>query len=343
MRKEVLWAIAAGIILGLLVAFGVWRINSTLSGNKNRDISQATPTPQPAPFGEFKIVLDKPEENDVVTENSVAVSGLTKPLSWITLSGENGDYTVQSDTTGAFLQDVDLIPGVNQIKVTAFNSVGLQSVTEVLVVYSSSFQIRILPTGSPTGEASGTSDIRQKVAQDVANTLSRPKAYIGTVTDITDSTVQIKTRASEIKQISVKADSTTVINSVGTVSKTVKTADIAIGDFVVAMGYVNTNSVLSAQRILITDPVTEPKINVSQAKVVNVIKKVLTVSLVSNNSQDTVQPDVNTDIKATADGKSNTIKFANIGAGDLIIYVVTTDSKNVSSVRSIFQLQKPQG
>jgi hypothetical protein len=329
--------------LGLIVAFGVWRINSTISGNKNRGISQATPTPQPATLGEFKIVLDKPENNDVVTKNSVTVSGLTKALSWITLSGENSDYTIQSDTSGAFSQDVDLVAGVNQIKVTAFNAAGGQSATEVLVVYSGSFQLKTLPTGSPNGEASGTSDIRQKVAQDVANTISRPKAYIGTVTDITDSTIQIKTTASEIKQISVDSQATTVINSTGTATKQVKTTDVAIGDFIVAMGYVNTNSVLSAQRILITDPVTEPKINVSIAKVASVTRKVLTVNAVSDNSKDTVQPDVNTDIEAVKDGKSTPDKFSNITAGDVIIYVVTTDSKKVDTVRSIFQIQKSQG
>src|SRR5258708_22669331 len=115
MSKEVLWAVAAGIILGLIVAFGVWRINSKLSPNKKFDAS-ATSSPQPVAPGEFKIVLDKPENDDVVTEKAVAVSGLTKPLSWITLSGESGDYTVQSDASGAFSQNVDLVPGVNQIK-----------------------------------------------------------------------------------------------------------------------------------------------------------------------------------------------------------------------------------
>lgn len=340
MRKEVVWAIIAGIVLGLIVAFGVYRINSKMASNKKIDIA-ASPTPQAST--EFKIVLDKPENDDVVTANTVTVSGLTKPVSWVTFSGENADYTVQSDSTGAFSQDVDLIPGVNQIKLTAFNTTGGQSATEVLVVYSSSFQIRTLPTGSPDGQASGTSDIRQKVAQDVANTISRPKAYIGTVTDITDSTVQIKNTASQIEQISIKTDATTVINSVGTVAKTVKTTDIAIGDFIVAMGYIDANSVLGAQRILITDAITKPKINVSEAKVASTTKKALTVSLVSDNSQDTVQPDVNTDIKAISDGKFTPAKFASIGAGDTIIYVVATDAKNVLSIRSIFVIQKSQG
>ncbi len=339
MRKEVAYAIVGGIILGLIVAFGVYRINSTISG-KGRGAGIATPTPKSAALGEFKVVLDKPDENDVITTDSVIVSGLTRPLSWVTFSGENSDYTIQSDTSGVFSQDVELIPGVNQIKVTAFEASGRTSATQVLVVYSSSFREKTLPTDSPN--ASDTSDIRAKVAQDVANTLNRPKAYIGTVTDITDSTVQIKTMGSEIKQISVKTDNTAVINSKGTTQKTVKITDIAIGDFIVAMGYVNGNSVLVAQRILITNPVTEPKITVNIAKVASTTKKALTVNTVSDNKEESVQPDVNTDIKTIKNGESVAVKFSSIVPEDIIIYVITTKG-NDTSVRSIFQTPQSQG
>lgn len=341
MRKEVTYAIAGGVLLGLVIAFGVWRINSSISANKKHNTNFQTPAPKSSTPGEFKIVLDKPENDDVVTSDTVTVSGLTKPQSWITVSGEEGDYIIQSDASGVFSQNVDLIAGVNQIKVTAFypadNAGGVKpSVTEVLVVYSSSFQTRTLPTDAPSGNASGTSDIRQKVAQDVANTMNRPKAYIGTVTDITDSTLEIKTMASEIRQISINRESTSVVNATGKTTKTVKNTDIAIGDFVVAMGYVNGNSVLNAQRILITNPVTEPKIRVNQAKVASLTKKVLTVNTIPDNIEDSIQPNSKTDIQTVKEGKAITAKLGDIKAGNIIIYVVNTDDKGVSSVRSIF-------
>ena len=176
------------------------------------------------------------------------------------------------------------------------------------------------------------------MAQDVANAMNRPKAYIGIVTDITSSTIEIKSTSSQIEQISVSADGTSVVNSTGTTSKTVKISDIAIGDFIVAMGYINGNSVLGAQRILITDPVTEPKLTVSQAKVASVTKKALTVNKFPDNTPDTVTPDKNTDIEAVAANVSKAAKFAAISAEDTVIYVVTTDDKGVNTVRSVFQL-----
>jgi hypothetical protein len=338
MRKEVLWAIVAGIILGLIVAFGVWRINSKVTINKRAVTVNQTPTPVPLGPQELKVVLDKPSQNDVVTEDFISVSGLTKSGSWVTLSGEIGDYIIQADKNGSFTQEVELTPGVNQIKVTTFDQSGNQSTASVAVVYSSSFQKRTSPT--PPTDASDSSDIRKKVAEDLANTINRPKAYIGVITDITDSTVEIKSAQSDIQQISINTESTNVVNMTAKVQKQVKTTDIAIGDFIVAMGYIETNAVLSAQRILITNPIADPKTSINQAKVVSVTKKNVTVSNFPDNTEIVVQPVASTDIKGVVDGKLSTIKLATINTDDILIYISTKDDKNTPSIRTIFQIQK---
>lgn len=308
MRKELVWATIVGISLGLVIAFGVWRVNANLKP-KNIFVN-STPRPKTNP-SDFQIVLDGPENNDVVTTSSTTVSGITKPLSWITVSGEDDDYIIQADNEGVFTQDVNLISGVNQIKITAFDAAGSQSIQKVLVVYSSAFQTKI-SSATPT-DATSDASIRQKVEAKVESLLNKPKAYIGTVTDITDSTIQIKTTESEIKQISTDIDKTTVIKSNPT-TKTVKLTDIAIGDFIVGMGYVNSTSVLSAQRILITDPVTDPRVTATLGKVSDIDKKA-TISKVLKT------------------------KITKIGADDQIIFVTTQD-KEVSTIRSIFVVQK---
>lgn len=338
MRKELSWAIGIGIFFGLIIAFGAWRINT--SSKKEPITTEASPTPSVA-TSEFKIVLDKPEQDDVVTQSSITVSGITKALAWITISGEKGDTALQAGQDGGFSQNIDLISGVNQIKVTAFDPAGAQSIEKVLVVYSSAFQVQNIPSPSPS-DNSTESAIRQKVAADVAAALNNPKAYIGVVTDIADSTVQIKTTDGQIRQISTSDDgSVTVINSKGTTTKTIKLTDIAIGDFIVAMGYVNSKSVLAAQRILVTDPVTEPKIDAYLAKVSDVSKKSITVSGIKDGEPQTVTPGTKTDIESFDSGKLKSIKLANISDNDLIIYVVDSSS-DTPTVRSIFVVQKPQ-
>lgn len=336
MRRELVWAGAIGISFGLIIAFGAWRINSSL---KSKSVAP-TPTPNSQNIGAVTITLDKPEDNDVVTTTPITVSGITKPLSWLTVSGEKGDYIIQSDETGVFSQDVDLLGGVNQIKITVFDSLGNQSFQKVLVIYSSSFQLTVVATPTP-GTSTSESDIRANVAQKVAQALSHPKAYIGTVTDIADSTIQIKTPDSQIEQISIGGDSITVMNVKGTNNKQIKLTDIAIGDFIVAMGYVNSNSVLTAQRILVSDPITAPDISVSIAKVTSNNKKALSVASLKDNQQAAVTPDKNTALESYSNGKTKNIKLADVSQGDMVIYVIDS-SGNSPIVRSIFDIGTPQ-
>ena len=339
MRREIIWVVVIGISFGLIIAFGVWRINSSLNGSKPAN-PEATPSSQ-NPGAEFKITLSTPEDNNVVTASPVTVSGITKPLAWVVISGEKGDYILQSDEKGIFTQDVNLEPGTNQIRLTAFDPTGTQSTQKVLVVYSSAFQLKTVTTSTPAGEASGDAAIREKVAQKVAAAMNQPKAYLGVVTDITSSTIQIKNPESQIEQIAAEDGGITVVNAKGTTSKQVKLTDIAIGDFIVAMGYVNGDKVLRAQRILITDPLKDAGLSVSIGKVTKTTAKALTVADATKGEESIITPSKNTVIMSFLKGKTNSIKIAGVKVDDLIIYV-TDQSATSPFIRSIFDIGTSQ-
>lgn len=334
MRKELIWVGIIGITFGLIIGFGSWRVKSTI---KPKGSSQPTPTPQ-AIVGQYKISLDKPEEGDVLTDTPATVSGITKPLTFLTFSGEKGDYIMQSDENGFFSQDVELIAGINQIKVTLFDTKGSEVSQKVIVVYSSSF--KQIGSASPTpSSASGSAEIDKKVAQKVAQAKSKPKAYFGTVTDIADSTIQIKTTDSQIEQVAIGEPGIVVVNTKGTNNKVLKLTDIAIGDFIVAMGYINGNQVLHAQRILVTDAIIEPKISISMAKVTDVSKKSLNVISIKDSQKIIVTPDKDTNIISFLDKKTKDILLSDIIDDDLVI-IVTDNSGNAPSVRSIFDISQ---
>jgi hypothetical protein len=332
MRKELVWAAGIGIFFGLVIAFGAWRINSSLKTKS----TIPTPTPNSQNITTASITLDKPENDSVVTTTPVTVSGITKPLTWLVFSGEKGDYITQSDETGVFSQDVDLAAGTNQIEVTSLDNQGNQAMQKVMVVYSSSFQLNLGASPTPAS-ATSESDINEAVAQKVAEASKNPKAYIGTVTDIADSTIQIKTIDSQIQQVDIGGGGITVVNVAGKNNKTVKLTDIAIGDFTIAMGYVNGSQVLNAQRILITDPVTEPKISVSLSSVTTVSKKSLTVTDIKSGQSGTITPDKNTDLESFANGKETATKIASVNKNDLVIYVSDTTG-TPAVVRSVFDI-----
>ena len=127
--------------------------------------------------------------------------------------------------------------------------------------------------------------VREKVKEKIQGVLKNPKAYLGIITDKTGDTLQIKNLKGEIQFISVNIENTSFVN-IGKTSKTIKFDDVALGDFVVAMGFQesdstsntnNGNSVLDAKRILVTEAVEPTTRKITFGNVVKIEKKILTL------------------------------------------------------------------
>jgi hypothetical protein len=255
MRKEIVYAVLAGSLLGLVIAFGVWRVNSAL--NKGNSSGPAG-SPSPTPLSELGLTIAKPENESVSIDGKVTISGLTRPTATLVISAEEEDYLIPVNEDGTFKKEIDLIGGVNQILVTSFDASGRSIDEKLTIVYSSEFAKNIktpVPEETPS-TATDNSEIREKVQQKVEEAMLNPKAYLGTVTDIIEDTLQIKSGNGEIKQVSI-ADEAAIVK-IGKTNKDVKAEDIAIGDYIVAMGFPATNGssngkngVLEGQRILI--------------------------------------------------------------------------------------------
>jgi len=138
MRKEILFAVLAGALFGLVIAFGVWKANSTMSQNyPNQTESQETAKPQTPQS--LQITLSEPESYDVVASDAVVVKGITQPNAAISFSAEDSDYVAYANKSGAFEQEIKLTSGVNEIVITAFDSAGNNVGTKLTLVYSSEF------------------------------------------------------------------------------------------------------------------------------------------------------------------------------------------------------------
>ena len=104
MRKEIIFAILAGIIFGLVVALGIWRANSALEDEPATTENTET-TDQTETALDGSLTISQPEENDVVTETSVVVNGITSPNTWVAISADTDALVKVSsnDTTAGFL------------------------------------------------------------------------------------------------------------------------------------------------------------------------------------------------------------------------------------------------
>lgn len=327
MRKELLWAGIIGIIFGVAIGFGVYRVR-----NKTKPDLNATPqSSSVSGTGITKIAINKPEDLRVYTQNPIAVSGLTKPLNWVIVSIEDSDYITSSLEDGTFSIEADFDGGANCVQATSLSADGSSAFQKVLAVFSGSFEA----DNTTPNEATGASEIENSIAEKISQLENPPRAYIGSVTDIAESTIQIKSMDSQIQQISTLDENIAVVDTKGTTNKTVNLTDIAIGDFIVAMGYVDKNDVLSARRVLISSAINETSLNISLYKVKTAGKTSLELTAMAGSEESTLTPSKNTTIKSFSENKTKALSLANISEEDLII-VVSDNTGSPSIIRSIF-------
>lgn len=268
MRKEVWFAIIGGIVLGLVIGFGVYRINFAFKKDDPTEIS-----PTPTPNNQEGLTIAKPNYDDVITSLPQIVSGIAPKDSWVVISTNTIDYLTKTNEKGIFEKEIDLEGGVNQIVISGIVQDKNISSQNLRLIYSTQL-------GTPKPESQTTSSesgVREIVLKKVEDILNSPKAYIGIVTDIAEKTIQLKTDSGTIEQVSAKDEDLTVIKQNPT-AKEVKFTDIAIGDYIVAMGYRNGNHVLSAKRILITQPTPVPQYKIIYGIVKSITKKEIIIN-----------------------------------------------------------------
>lgn len=319
MRKEVLFAIIAGTTIGLVIAFGAWKVVQVV--NKRPKIENVQKTPPPKQTN--SLTISNLTDFDIVTEEKFKLTGLTTPNSPIVVSTLEEDFFTTSKQDGAFEVEIELPAGLSQVKVNQ---------EKLLVVFSTEFNKYLNQDDDNTvkdnennataeGDLKETVDeIREKVKEELATKSLKKTAYVGTITDIASGNIQIKLLTGEIKQISVD-DETSYSNTLKN-NVEVKFNDLAIGDFIVAMGFVsgqntiNNSKVLDGKRILISKTFEE---NTYESEEI----EILTLSKTKIN-----------DITLPKKWKGPNI--SELKEGQKIIIVGNRDEKKSYSLRSIF-------
>lgn len=126
-------------------------------------------------------------------------------------------------------------------------------------------------------EATNEADsVLQKVKEKVEALKKNPKAFIGIVTDKTDTSIQIKDIQGKIELVSITPD-TTHFSKIEKTEIDIKYTDIAIGDYVSALGTFGSANVLNARRVILSPAPSDDRKIVS-GKVDSIVKKEITVS-----------------------------------------------------------------
>lgn len=323
MKKELIFAIIGGSILGILIGFGIYRVNSIVTKNNKAKIVDNKKLSSPK---NFTIALSKLNDNDVILTNPLELSGLTKGGTNLIISTEDKDYLVNVPKEGIFSKEIELTGGINQINLWAVDANGQDTTLSTTLIYSTEFAKLILDTTNKEEVASDS--VRQKIQEVTKN----PKAYVGVVTDISSTTIQLKNAQGAIEQIAYDAD--VVVVKDGKSPKIQKSTDIAIGDYLLAMGLVNGNKVLTAKRIIITSPPTKQDLKFNLVNVENNTKSIVTGIDQKTKEGIKIFLDANTDI---LEGGKQT-KFSSVKANSKIISIGTVNTDGVKA-RTIYIIQ----
>lgn len=84
----------------------------------------------------FDLEVSSPEDNSLVFDPSIVISGKTDPKSTVLVSNNQKDLGLEADKDGNFTKVVTLAPGVNYLSINAFNPEGGIKLKKLTVYYS---------------------------------------------------------------------------------------------------------------------------------------------------------------------------------------------------------------
>jgi len=141
MRREIIFAIILGIILGGVILYGLRLANNA---TKNLDSNPAV-SPTPAETAQITsapsnnqspIVISSPQDNSVSITDKIILSGVGPANSELALLTEKSEDFIKTDDQGRFSLEIPLVGGENEITVSALIDDQIKSTT-ITIIYTS--------------------------------------------------------------------------------------------------------------------------------------------------------------------------------------------------------------
>lgn len=174
-----------------------------------------------------------------------------------------------------------------------------------------SFQLAFAQTTSPTPTSAVRDAVAKKVAEELAaiknNVVKR--SFVGEVTAKSDTTMTLASLRKQPRTITLLPDTTVKL-----AGKETSLADIKVGNFVISMGDVDSNSTMTAKRVLIIEKPTADSRRVISGIVTKVTSTQINIDTVKKESW-TVK--VTTDPKLIVEDKTMVIGKLTLGTNTL--------------------------
>lgn len=138
MKKETIFLSLTALVIGLLVAGGIFFAYKymTKPADKKGTIITLDPTPTPISSNSEELMLSEPEDESVVEKKSISISGKTVPGSTVIVSSENDEQVATPADNGNFSLTTTISEGANIIEVISILPSGEERKVIRTVTYS---------------------------------------------------------------------------------------------------------------------------------------------------------------------------------------------------------------
>ena len=161
--------------------------------------------------------------------------------------------------------------------------------------------------------------LQESLAGEESSPLSQARAYIGVVKDVIKDTVVMEDKDGK-KDIKL-SDETTLLRSPGNAE--IKSENIRIDDYIIAMGYPGEGDVFSGRRLIVSiDPLLISLKTSGMGTITKLSKSSLTLK--TTDKEQVIDLTSKTVIKSPV----GTIEYSTLAIGDTLIYTATMDAKD---------------
>ena len=171
MKKEVGIAIIFGILVGLILTFGVYVANTAIQKKSQKEtMTVATPQPVTQESTPSSIVIFNPDDGMLVDKELLQISGLTSANAMVVVFVNDQEYITTADQKGNFTAEVKLVGGSNVLTTITTDQAGKQDEDTRVVVFSTA-NLDDKPQSSPSPSPSATpkSTVKPKASPQTEN------------------------------------------------------------------------------------------------------------------------------------------------------------------------------
>lgn len=180
--------------------------------------------------------------------------------------------------------------------------------------------------------------VREKVKEKLGDLIKKPQATIGSIAQITDHTIEVKTQIDQKTQLIATGDETKLFQITKGKRKEIKFEDLALSQNILAMGLKNDKGVLDGKRLIVLtdEPPLKNDKQVAYGNVSILGKNTLTVKHPKTAEERSIKVIGSTKITGKIDdGKIAKINFMDIKIGDRLVALGRADDKGLLTASSI--------